>query len=314
MNNPLVSIIIPTYNYAHLINMTLISVVNQTYTNWECIIIDDGSTDNTKEVVEFFIQQHPKLDLHYITLTNGGTSAAKNAGAFKARGELLQFLDADDLISAEKLKVQVELITNTDAALVFSASQFFKMVAGRPVIQQKYPDGFLALESLAGFELFRKLIKNNILTIGSPLVWTSLFRSAGKFEPALRNNEDWLLWFKIALLKPLFLFDNDPSSFVQVRLHNASAMMQHQNMFLGEVIVRESFDQLIGDLPQLEKGAILQKLNKDLLSLHRIRSLEIGKGLSWIMKSFINNPAVNYRLLLKGSYKLSVRLYKSLIR
>lgn len=314
MSNPLVSVIIPTYNYAHLIPETLFSVVNQSYSNWECLVIDDGSTDNTSTVVKDFIEEYKDYNFHYFHIKNEGTSGAKNSGIERASGELIQFLDADDLLSPDKLKIQVSLMQQNDAALVFSSSRFFKMEEGQQISQQKYPDGFLAEDSLSGHALLKKLIINNIVTISGPLVKTSLLHKAGKFDVTLKNNEDWILWFNIALMQPLFLSDQNTLSYVSIRIHGNSAMNQHQQMYLGEVRVREKMAMLLQQQEVSAENLALQKLNNDLLALHRIRSLEIKKGFSYIISNFIKDPAANYKLLAKGYYKLMVRLYKTVIK
>jgi len=311
MKNPLVSVIIPTYNYAHLIIETLQSVAAQTYTHWECLVIDDGSTDHTGIVVPDFIQQYSEFNFRYIKTENGGTSAAKNAGIALASGEFTQFLDADDLLSPDKLAIQVALSLVNDAALVFSGSRLFKVIDGLKVEQESHPDWLLATSTLAGDELLSALINANVVTISSPLVRTSLIRKAGQFDVTLRNNEDWILWFNIALLQPRFIFDNDPLSYVYIRIHGASAMKQRHQMFLGEVRVRNEMDHVLRQQPDDAVNKKLRQLNTDLLALHRVRSLEISKGFSYIIGNFIKNPISNYALLAKGCFKLMVRLYKT---
>jgi len=314
MKNPLVSIIIPTYNYAHLIIETLQSVAAQTYTNWECLIIDDGSTDHTAVIVPDFIEQYSEYNFKYLLTENGGTSAAKNAGLALASGELTQFLDADDLLSPDKLQLQVALLEQQDAAMVFSDSRSFKVIEGIKIEQESHPDWLLATATLAGNQLLEQLIRANVVTISSPLVKTGLVRQAGQFDVTLKNNEDWILWFKVALLQPLFVYDNNKLSFVHIRVHDASAMKQRHQMFLGEVRVREEMAALLKSSATNADHLRLSKLNTDLLALHRLRSLEITKGLSYIISSFIKNPISNYPLLRKGCYKLLVRFYKKVIK
>jgi glycosyltransferase involved in cell wall biosynthesis len=314
MSAPLISIIIPTFNYGHLLAETLESVVRQTYINWECLIIDDGSTDHTAEVVHQFITDNPGFDFQYIQLANGGTSAAKNAGIDLAKGTLIQFLDADDLLSPDKLSIQSNILTGSNAALVYSASSFFSISDGIRKTEQKYPEHFLASTDLSDYQLLTKLIQNNIVTISSPLVRTDLVRQSGKFDQTLKNNEDWILWFKIALLQPVFLYDQDERSFVDIRIHMNSAMNQSKQMFLGEVRVREEMADLLNSREQTDEILQLQRLNLDLLSLHRVRSLEISKGFSYIISNFIKNPLSNYTLLSEGCFKLLVRCYKTVIK
>src|SRR6266852_191572 len=104
----LVSVIITSYNYGHFIAQALDSVLAQTYSNWECIVVDDGSTDNTREVVERYAEANPRI--RYFWQENQRLAAARNTGIAKSSGEYFQFLDADDLIERRKLECQVEVL------------------------------------------------------------------------------------------------------------------------------------------------------------------------------------------------------------
>ncbi len=106
MNKPLVSIIIPLYNSEKYIAETIRSAQNQTWTNKEIIVVDDGSTDNSLEVANSCKDRHTRV----ITQQNKGASAARNAGLNEAKGEYIQFLDADDLLSESKIAAQVEVL------------------------------------------------------------------------------------------------------------------------------------------------------------------------------------------------------------
>lgn len=104
--NPLVSIITPAYNCAKLINSTIESVLAQTYDNWEMLIVDDCSTDNTKEVITKWQIKDSRIKL-LIQNENGGASLARNRAIIEARGKYIAFLDSDDLWLPEKLEKQV---------------------------------------------------------------------------------------------------------------------------------------------------------------------------------------------------------------
>jgi glycosyltransferase involved in cell wall biosynthesis len=115
MQGPLVSIIIPTYNRSSIIVETLDSVFAQTYTNWECLIVDDGSTDNTNEVVKTYVEkdkrfQYYKRPNRYSTGGNG----ARNYGLEQAAGAFVQFLDSDDLLADNKLESQVAIVMHQE--------------------------------------------------------------------------------------------------------------------------------------------------------------------------------------------------------
>lgn len=112
----LISIIIPTYNRAHLIGETLDSVLAQTYKNWECIIVDDGSIDNTTDVVSEFSDSRIQL-FKRPTIKRKGASSCRNYGLEMAKGELIQFLDDDDLLDKNKLYEQVKSYSGNNELL-----------------------------------------------------------------------------------------------------------------------------------------------------------------------------------------------------
>lgn len=117
-NVPLISIILPTYNRAHLIGETIQSVIDQTYKNWELIIVDDGSTDNTFNIIKTF----EDLRIQYHNIKHSGLhSVARNHGIEKALGNYVAFLDSDDLWRVDKLNFQINLFNDyPDSFFVFS--------------------------------------------------------------------------------------------------------------------------------------------------------------------------------------------------
>lgn len=109
MNNPLVSIIIPTYNRAHLIGETLDSVLAQTYSNWECIVVDDGSTDDTEVVVAGYIEMDTRFQFHHRPENHrAGGNGARNYGFELSKGELVNWIDSDDMVDNNHLKIHVD--------------------------------------------------------------------------------------------------------------------------------------------------------------------------------------------------------------
>jgi glycosyltransferase involved in cell wall biosynthesis len=110
VNMPFFSIIIPTYNRAHLIRQAISSVVNQSFTDWELLIVDDGSTDNTKEVVCQFFDDR----IHYIYQENAERCAARNNGVALAKGAYICFLDSDDYFLPNRLSVLHKTINKID--------------------------------------------------------------------------------------------------------------------------------------------------------------------------------------------------------
>jgi glycosyltransferase involved in cell wall biosynthesis len=126
--NPLVSIIIPTYNRAHLIGETLDSVLAQTYENWECIIVDDGSSDNTDEVVGTYVKKDHRFQYHKRPDTHKpGGNGARNYGFEVSNGEYVQWFDSDDLMVEDFLDLKLKTMLNHDVDFVVTKSiNFFE--------------------------------------------------------------------------------------------------------------------------------------------------------------------------------------------
>ncbi len=132
--NPLVSIIIPTYNRAHLIAETLDSLLAQTHHNWECIIVDDGSTDNTNEVVQIYLDKDARFHYyHRPAKKTKGANACRNYGFEVSKGEYVNWFDSDDLMLESNIEEKLNGFTNS-IDFVISNSQNFteKGIIGRP--------------------------------------------------------------------------------------------------------------------------------------------------------------------------------------
>ncbi|WP_312311249.1 glycosyltransferase family 2 protein [Empedobacter brevis] len=114
-NQPLVSIIIPTYNRADLIGETLDSIIAQTYQNWECIVVDDGSTDNTEEVLNHYIEKETRIS-YYKRQSNykPGGNGARNYGFDISKGEYINWFDSDDVMTSDFISVKINSIENDD--------------------------------------------------------------------------------------------------------------------------------------------------------------------------------------------------------
>ncbi|GAA3571816.1 glycosyltransferase family 2 protein [Snuella lapsa] len=212
MEKGLVSIIIPIYNGASLITETLGSVIDQTYTNWECIIVDEGSEDDTAIVVKRYDSLYPNIFyLRRKTLLNG-VSVCRNLGLLKAVGEFVIFLDADDLLDVNCLKNRLEFVRNNqdNDFWVFNMEEFISKVGDLNKVHNTYPE----IETSQNYlSLFLKGV--NPFAVTSPL-WrkTSLEKIKG-FNEQLHLWEDPELHIR-ALLEGLTFKANrnsDPDCF-----------------------------------------------------------------------------------------------------
>ena len=121
----MISIVTPVYNAAAFILQTIEMVQKQEYTDWELILVDDGSKDNSCEVIEQYVEENPDERIRLIKKgKNEGAALTRNRGIREAKGRYIAFLDADDVWMPRKLRVQMEFMKKTDAGFVFSAYEF----------------------------------------------------------------------------------------------------------------------------------------------------------------------------------------------
>ncbi len=112
-----VSVIIPNYNASCVISQTLDSLLSQTYTNWEAIIVDDCSTDNSVEIINNYAQKDKRIKLIQCTVNNGGPAIPRNMGIAAAHGDYISFLDSDDLWMPDKLEIQMNFMLQKKALI-----------------------------------------------------------------------------------------------------------------------------------------------------------------------------------------------------
>lgn len=189
---PKVSVVIPAYNAMQYIEKTLNSVFQQTFTDYEILIINDGSKDNIIE----WVNQIEDARVRLITQANQGLPGARNTGIKHAVGEYIAFLDADDLWESSKLEKQVRYLDrHPEVGLVSSR-----------VILIDQEDQFLydvGVPETERIPLEKLLVANLILCGSTPLVRRECFEASGVFDPYLRSAEDWDMWIRIAVRYPI---------------------------------------------------------------------------------------------------------------
>lgn len=123
MHNPLISIIIPTFNRAHYIQETLDSIINQTYSNWECIIIDDGSEDNTHEVIAKYLKKDVRFQFYNRPINRvKGANSCRNYGFELSNGELIKWFDSDDIMLPKHIEIAYRSLLNNKLDFVITDS------------------------------------------------------------------------------------------------------------------------------------------------------------------------------------------------
>ena len=187
MLNDLISVVIPAYNSEATILETINSVLQQTYGNFELIVINDGSTDKTLQLLETIKDSRLKI----YSYANGGLSTARNRGIAKAQGEYISFLDADDSWTSDKLESQLTALQkHPDAALAYSWVYFQYETA---------TDSYADTSSYFTGDIYAELLLKNFLHNGSnALIRNNVIKEIGCFDPKLKAVEDWDFYLRIA--------------------------------------------------------------------------------------------------------------------
>jgi len=189
-----VSVIIPTYNRGWTIGEAVDSVLAQDYRDFELIVVDDGSTDNTPEVLDAY-----RGTIKVFRQKNKGVSAARNRGIAEASGRFIAFLDSDDLWLPQKLSRQVEFFNTTPDALICQTEEVWirSGVRVNPKKRHKKPSGIIFEPSLA-----RCLVSPSAV-----MIRRSLLEVVGNFDETLPACEDYDLWLRISCRFPVYRID-----------------------------------------------------------------------------------------------------------
>jgi glycosyltransferase involved in cell wall biosynthesis len=195
-HSPTISVITPLYNSSRHIEETLNSLRRQSFTDWESILVNDGSTDDTAATVKPYLED-PRFN--YIEQANGGVAAARNTGLRAARGEWVCFLDHDDLWTPTKLERQLAFAVANGYDIVCTAAIAVTDRSREP-FRQFYPAEFVdKLEQSSGdpgIDLFELLIRHNFLWASSVMVRKSLLDQVGPFNEAVAPCEDYDMWLR----------------------------------------------------------------------------------------------------------------------
>lgn len=184
---PQVSVIIPTYNRAHLIRETLESVTAQTHHDFHVIVVDDGSTDDTPDVLRDYSNC-----IEYHRISHSGQSAARNIGLERSSGEYIAFLDSDDVWDNRFLEVMTQALDNSSGA-GFAFCDYGTFEEGGVIQETFLPKG----HKVQG-DIFAHLLQVNFLCTGALLIRRVCFDEIGGFDPDLPLVEDWDLWLRLA--------------------------------------------------------------------------------------------------------------------
>ncbi|GAA4316331.1 hypothetical protein GCM10023115_25540 [Pontixanthobacter gangjinensis] len=206
--NPVISIIIPAYNRCNFIGETLDSVINQSYSKWECLVIDDSSTDNTKELLDYYCLKDRRIKFFSRPgHLPKGSNSCRNYGIELSKGEYLQFLDSDDLLEKNKLKAQVETSVGNDLLITGKWGGFLNSSNLRSRFKYTYGlyrDFNSPINMLQSMGFYNEFFPMHVYLIPKKLI-----EKAGKWNENIVINQDGEFLSRIILKASKVLFSND---------------------------------------------------------------------------------------------------------
>ena len=218
---PLITLIVPCYNQGVFLNENLQSVYDQTYSNWECFIIDDGSTDTTAQIAQSWASRDKRFN--YYQKDNNGLAAARNFGLDKASGSYIQFLDADDFIDSNKLQASINAIER-DRSKNIIITEYLQYNQFTGVTEKSH---FRLTEDLLTYnKVIFEWDNNFAIPIHCGLFSSDLFEDF-RFPEDLKAKEDWVMWVKFFQNDISIHFIKEPLAFY--RRHSAN-MTTNKNM------------------------------------------------------------------------------------
>jgi len=265
--NPKVSVIIPTYNRAAQVRKAIESVLAQTFSDLEVIVVDDGSSDGTGQILgEIFGDR-----IRYYAQTNQGVSAARNKGIAEARGEWIAFLDSDDLWEKEKLEWQFKALERfgPQCGGCYTDTRFFNHSETRTMFQmveKEYRhEGMMGVNTDVLQRLVRPGGAGMVVHVSSLVVRGDVARRTGGFDPNLRYSEDSEFMFRLAMLtgfcyvnRPLVWFDRSPA---EIRHVGVSSEWDKVDFWLQQSQLRlEGLGRLSEGLPKNIRKLVREQL------------------------------------------------------
>ncbi|MGY0287368.1 MAG: glycosyltransferase family 2 protein [Candidatus Methanodesulfokora washburnensis] len=284
-NSSLISVILPTYNRARLLRRAIQSILNQTYQNFEIIVVDDCSNDNTEEVVKSFCDKR----IRYIrNRRHMGAPFSRNIGIKVAHGKYIAFQDSDDIWLPKKLAKQINAFENSPKEVGVVYTSFWRIEEGKKV--RIPPSNFRQYEG----NIHEILLETNFIGTSAAMVKKECFEKVGMFDETLPRLQEWDLWIRISRYY-LFRHINEPLVICHLQ---SDSISRNTNAYIQALkrISEKYFEEM------LKKPKILGKHYYEIGILLCLNG-EIQEGKSYFFKAVKTYP--NIKLLLSTVLSLS---------
>ena len=300
MSSPTVSVIIPVSNGVQHIEGAVDSVLNQTFQDFEILVVDDGSTDATKAAIEPWIKQRK---IRYFYQQNKGPAAARNIGIRHAKGQYLKFLDYDDLLYSEQLQRQVEHLKDRPSSVISATGYDLEFDSKKRVVVNLW----LGKDQLGQF------IGGNPCPIHSILVSRSLVDNAGSFDESLLTHEDSDLWLRILMEGGVF----EKVDYIGCcyRIIGGAHSADASRMFRNYCNVSEKLNRaLIRQSKQLSQETLRQLYYRNLQTIHQCfaQGIEPLSSLPFTLR--VSRSLYAMKTGLFGKIAITIRGFKSVAK
>lgn len=296
----MVSVIIPTFNRSLLIEETLNSVLAQTYTNWECIVVDDGSTDNTEELVGSYSKNDKRIKFYNRPQEKiKGASSCRNFGLEKAAGEYIQFLDSDDLISNIKLEHQVKLL-DADPLNSFATCKWgtFRDCINTADIHQN----FKAYDTFGDPLEFINALSEQIcyFPIHAYLIRKTVILKAGAWNEYLSLNDDSEFMVRVFVNSKKICFSNSAVAFYRLSKEDNLSAFNDKKKVLDAIYSWKLIENYLKIRFKKEGFSFMERAKKDfyqqakifpelLIKNKEFFKFQLGKESSWVRRVFFRD-------------------------
>lgn len=290
---PAVSVIVPCYNQSRFLPQTVGSVLSQTFVDWECILVNDGSTDDTGDVARRLAERDPRI--HYVEQENRGLAGARNRGIDESRGAYIQLLDSDDLLLPRKLEKQMAALAHADSPSIaycdysncdadgnpLDAPYLYKS----PVMDHDDPLADMALRWESEMSV-------------PPLCWlfdARFFKDMGiRFNENQRKHEDWDCWMRILATRPHLYYV--PEKLVVYRRHSGSMSHDYQPMLEEFLLAIDRQRQIHAGDQRMQaifdrKVEIVREGYRIMMAAQRASEPSLANTLRRWMKRIVPEPA-----------------------